>query len=258
MPDDLRQKFVPAVQNATRILRFLAARGRPIGATLLARELEMNVSSAFNILRTLTHEGLVSFDPASKNYRLGMGIMEYAAPLMGANPTDLIRPMLNEIAQQHEVMIALWQITQTDRIVLIDRFTTERVVQAVIARNSRLPVFGGGVGRVYAAAMNLTKEQTRIGYETVRWQSAPGFDAYWQDVEVARETGTAFDYGGLFRGLEIVAALARDAGGIPRIGMSSITIAGQQDKESLAAVAVSLKSAADQIERGIFGRQAEP
>ena len=257
MSDHLRQKFVPAVQNATVILRLLASQGQPMGATQIARETGLNVSSAFNILRTLTHEGLVSFDPLSKNYLLGMGIMEFAAPLLGANPTHLIRPLMNEIAQEHQVMIALWQITQNDRIVLIDRFTAERIVQAVISRNSRLPVFGGAIWRVYAAAMNLTEQQTRAGYDTVRWQDAPGFESYWQDVQTARETGHAYART-LFRGLEFVATLACDAEGTPRIGMSSITIAGQQGVDSLAAVASSLKTAAEQIERGVFGRKTEP
>jgi DNA-binding IclR family transcriptional regulator len=104
--------------------------------------------------------------------------------------------------------------------------------------------------------MNLTEQQTRTGYDTVRWQDAPGFESYWQDVQTARETGHAYDRN-LFRGLEIVATLACDAEGTPRIGMSSITIAGQQGADSLAAVASSLKTAAEQIERGVFGRKTE-
>lgn len=257
MQVDARQKLVPAVQNAILILRILAANGRAMGATEIARETKLNVSSTFNILRTLANERLISFDPDSKTYLLGMGLMEIATPLLGANPTDLIRPLLNEVAQQHQVMIALWQITENERIVLIDRFTTPHIVQAMISQNSRLPVFSGAVGRCYAAAKQLSKAETRTGYETVRWQTDFGFDAYWQDVIKARGTRVAYDRGGLFRGLEIVATLARDGEDTPRIGLSTITIAGQHDDESLARVAASLKSVADQIECGIFGRALE-
>jgi DNA-binding IclR family transcriptional regulator len=251
-------KLVPAVQNATTILRLLASRGTPMGVTQIARETSLNVSSAFNILRTLTHAGLLSFDPAAKSYRIGMGLMEVAAPLLGANPADLIRPLMNEIAQDHQVMIALWQITAVDRIVLIDRFAAPRIVQAVVARNSRLPAFAGAVGRCYAAALDLDEAQARAGYATVRWQSDPGFAAYWSDVRRAKTTRVAQDRGHLFRGLEIVATLSRDASGRPRIGMSGITIAGQHDEASLERVGASLAAAARQIERGVFGRPAEP
>ena len=255
MHDPQRQKTVPAVQNAVAILRFLVARGAPMGATRIARETGLNVSSAFNILRTLTAEGLTSFDPEGKTYRIGMGLMEFAAPILGANPADLMRPLMTEIAERRQIMIALWQIARTGRIVLIDRFAAPRIVQAAISRNSRLPVFAGAIGRCYAAALNLGREAVREGYDGVRWQDPPGFEAYWRDVAQARETGTAFDHGNLFRGLEIVAAVARDAEGTPRLGMSGIAITGQHERADLEAVAASLADAAGQIERNIFGRR---
>ncbi|HBT02125.1 MAG TPA: IclR family transcriptional regulator [Citreicella sp.] len=258
MVDDTGQKLVPAVQNAMSILRLVAAQGRPMGATQIARETGLNVSSAFNILRTLSHEGLLSFDPAAKTYRMGMGLLEFAVPLLGANPADVIRPALTAIAQDHQTMIALWQITPTDRIVLTDRFTAPNILHAVLAQNSRLPVFSGAIGRCYAATKGLTEAQTRKGFATVRWQDAPSFESYWADVLKARDTRTACDRSQLFRGLDIVASLARDAGGVPRLGMSSITIAGQQTDESLAAIATALAGAAAQIERCLFGRPADP
>jgi DNA-binding IclR family transcriptional regulator len=254
MEDASLHKPVPAVQNAMTILRLLAARGAPMGATQIAREAGLNVSSAFNILKTLAQGGLLSFDPGDKTYRIGMGMMEVVAPILGANPADLIRPLLNEIAKSNQVMIALWQITETERIVLIDRFTPRYIVQAVISRNSRLPVFAGAMGRCYSAALGLDRNAAARGYESVRWQSAPGFEAYWKDVKAARESGVAFDHGNLFKGLEIVATLVRDVSGTPRLGMSSITIAGQHTQEALRCVGTELAGAAERIESNIFGR----
>ncbi len=254
MVDEGVQKAVPAVQNAISILRQLAAQGRSIGATQIARETGLNVSSTFNILRTLTNEGLLSFDLEAKTYRIGMGLMEFAIPLLGANPADLIRSTLTAIAKDHQVMIALWQITENQRIVLTDRFTAPRIVHAVLARDSRLPVFAGAIGRCYASATGLDKSATKKGFDTVIWQDPPSFESYWADVLTARETGTASDRGQLFRGLDIVATLALDGEGVPRLGMSSITIAGQQTEESLSAVASALRGAAEQIERCIFCR----
>lgn len=256
MSDESAQKLVPAVQNATAILRLLAAGSTPMGATQIARDAGLNVSTAFNILRTLAHEGIVSFDPADKTYRIGMGLLEFATPLLGANPADLIRPLLNAIAQEHQVMIALWQVTAGKRIVLIDRFAAPNIVQAVIARHSRLPVFAGAIGRCYAAQMKLSRSRARRGYDGVRWQSAPGFDSYWQDVQTAAQTGIGQDRGQLFRGLDIIAALACDKDDTPRLGLSSITIAGQHDDDSLSRIGPALLSAAKQIERTIFGRAA--
>lgn len=254
MTEEAGPKLVPAVQNAMSIMRLLAAEGRPMGATLIARETGLNVSSAFNILRTLAHEGLVSFDPEAKTYRMGMGLMEFAIPLLGANPTDVIRPTLQAIAAENRTMIALWQITPNARIVLIDRFTAPNILHAVLAQNSRLPAFSGAIGRCYAATRGLSEAETRRGFETVRWQDAPSFESFWADVKQAKTTRAGFDRGHLFRGLDIVAALVSDAEGTPRLGMSSITISGQQTDESLTAIATALTEAAAQIERSLFGR----
>lgn len=256
MSDDNGPKLVPAVQNAMTIMRLLAASGQPKGTTQIAREAGLNVSSVFNILRTLTHEGVVSFDPDTKAYRIGMGLLEFATPLLGANPADLIRPMLTAIAQDHQVAIALWHITETERVVLIDRFTAPNIVQAVMSRDSRLPVFAGAVGRIYAAKRHLSKAETRKGFHSVRWQNPPDFDAYWGDVQAAGTRGYAQDRGNLFRGLDIVASVACDVAGSPRLGISSITITGQQTDDALTRVGMALATTAAEAERCIFAHPA--
>ncbi|WP_319530164.1 helix-turn-helix domain-containing protein [uncultured Cohaesibacter sp.] len=253
MTDDLPQKFVPAVQNATTIQRLLASAGRPMGVTQIARETGLNVSSVFNILRTLSHEGLASFDPINKTYETGLGVLELAQPLLGANPSDLLRPICRDIAQRHNVMLALWQITTTERIILIDAFSAPKLVQAVISPQSRLPVFVGAVGRVYAATLKLNKAETRAGFNSVRWQKPLDFEDYWKDVQTARQTRRAEDRGYLFRGLDIVASIVRDGEGLPRLGLSSITISEQLDDSQLDDVSQSLVTAATQIERSLFG-----
>jgi DNA-binding IclR family transcriptional regulator len=254
MSSDQPQKLVPAVQNAAKVIRLLSAKGTALGATQIARECDLNVSSVFNILRTLHHEGWLSFDEATKSYRLGMGLLTFAAPLLAASPADLVRPVVADIAERHQVMIALWHITDSERIVLIDTITADRIVQAVIARDSRLPVFAGAIGRCYAAALNLDRDTARAGFDTVRWQTDPGFDAYWSDIQSAHDSRIGFDHGNLFRGLEIVAVIALDRNGTPRMGMSSITIAGQHTMQDLERVGDDLSRAALQIEGSLFGR----
>jgi DNA-binding IclR family transcriptional regulator len=254
MPEDQIANLVPAVQNAARILRHIASSGRPQGATEVAREAKLSVSSAFKILRTLHHEGLVTFDQNAKTYEAGMGLLEFAIPLIGSSSGDLIGPTLRTIADENRVMIALWQITADNRIVLTDRFAAPNIVQVVLAPNSRLPVFAGATGRCYAASLGLNKEEVRSGYDSIRWQRDPGFENYWRDVVAARETGTAQDRGHLFRGLDMVAALACDATGAPRLAMSSIMIAGQQSDDNLTRVGQALAEAAGQVENVVFGR----
>ncbi|WP_237061397.1 IclR family transcriptional regulator [Loktanella sp. M215] len=247
-------KFVPAVENAIKLLRRIAMASEPEGVAAMARATGLNGSTTFNILKTLANEGFVTFDEKDKTYRIGMGVLEIVGSILGANPNDLIRPLLNALATEHSVLIALWQITECDRIVLIDSVAPHKTVHAKLETGSRLPAMIGAVGRCYAALTGVTRGHAQAAYDRLKWQSPPGFEAYWEDIETARVTGFAFDFGNLFIGLNIAAAVVCDADGRPRLGLSAISIAGQTSAEAMQDIATALHKAANLIETNVFAR----
>ncbi|MFT6774460.1 MAG: DNA-binding IclR family transcriptional regulator [Paracoccaceae bacterium] len=248
------QKYVGAVESAVTILRHLASMGLPDGVASIARATELNVSTTFNILKTLVKEGLATFDPEAKTYAIAMGVLEFSAPLLGRTQMALIRPLLIQIAEERRVLVALWLVTPQGRIVLSDRVVPRNIVRADMEPGARLPALVGAIGRCIAARTGMTREQLRPAFAALRWQNPPEFDAYWADVEVARTRGYAFDMGNLFSGLNIAAAVACDHEGTPRFGLSAITISGQMDDAGLELAARDLSGAAALIERNIFGR----
>ena len=60
--------IVRPVVNALKIMRLLASAGEPKTAAQLAALLDINRSTCFNILKTLTEERAIAFDRASKTY----------------------------------------------------------------------------------------------------------------------------------------------------------------------------------------------
>src|SRR5690349_10902579 len=98
-------KFVGAVENAVSILRFLTHDRATSGVARIARETGINVSTTFNILRTLTNEGLISFNASTKEYRPAMGLLEFSVPLLGSNQIDIIRPRLEALSVNHRTLI---------------------------------------------------------------------------------------------------------------------------------------------------------
>ncbi len=239
-----------------KLLRYIASQSTPEGVASIARATNTNVSTTFNILKTLARDSYVTFDPDTKTYKSGLGLLSLAAPVLGANPTDLIRPLLEEMAEGHRILIALWQVTENGRIVLIDSVSPQRVVHANVSHGSRLPVLIGAVGRCYAARMQMTRADCKAEYDKLEWQNAPGFDAYWKDVEQAGKDGYAFDLGNLFLGLHIAGSLAFDTQGTARFGLSAIGIAEQTPSETLTNVAISLNDAAIKIETNMFAKVA--
>jgi DNA-binding IclR family transcriptional regulator len=69
--------IVPAVQHAIDILSYLRSQGGvPAPMMEVARGLGMNPSTCYNILKTLQQAGWVAYDPMSKRYELGTGLVE--------------------------------------------------------------------------------------------------------------------------------------------------------------------------------------
>lgn len=60
------------------VLRYLAAAQTPVGVSRIARDLELNPSTCFNLLKTLVHEGLAVFDETTKTYSVGLGLLALA------------------------------------------------------------------------------------------------------------------------------------------------------------------------------------
>lgn len=246
-------KIVGAVVNAISILRYLAQLGEPVGVAVIARNSGVSVSTCFNILRTLTMERLVDFDAAEKTYRIGMGVLEFSVPLLGASHADLIRPELQRLSGEHKSLVCLWLITENERVVLIDRISPTRVVRVDMSYGARLPAAIGAVGRCYAAHMNFSPAELRQRFEKLEWQNPPDYATYVAETEQAGRDGYAFDFGQLFIGLEIAAALVTDTTGKARLGISGINIAGQLQRKEMERLALDLRDSADWISEALFG-----
>ncbi|GHE04049.1 hypothetical protein U879_20945 [Defluviimonas sp. 20V17] len=249
-------KYVGAVENAVAILRFLTHHHGPAGVARIARDCGLNVSTSFNILRTLAKEGLVSFDQESKEYRPALGLLEFSVPLLGTSQTDLIRPRLERLSQTHRALIGLWKVTSFDRIVLVDRVVEGRVVRVDMSLGARLPAFVGAIGRCVAATRDLSEAELRRAFDALRWQKTPSFAEYSADVARARSDGFALDRGNLFQGVDIAASAVRDTEGTARLGLSGIAIAGQLDEGELQALARDLHQTAGALSGLLYGRDA--
>jgi DNA-binding IclR family transcriptional regulator len=247
------EKSVGAVRNAFAILRFLASQSTSIGVNLIARETGVSVSTSFNILRTLANDRMVVFDPETKTYRLGLGLLDLTAPMLGTNQTELIYPELEKLSRKHSSLICLWHPTEDGRIVLINRVSSSRTVRVDMPLGARLPAHAGAIGRCYASFLNEPERTLKKKFQTVKWQAPPTFDEYFAAVKEAGETGYAFDFGQLFKGLEIAASIITDNTLKPRYGISGIAIAGQMNLAQINDLAHDLRDTSDLISETLFG-----
>lgn len=102
MATDQPEKLVGALVGGLRVLRYLSAAPSGVGVTRVARDLQLNSSTCYNFLKTLVHEGLVSFDDETKTYSIALGLVELAkGALEQGSYVRLIHPQLIEIARDH-------------------------------------------------------------------------------------------------------------------------------------------------------------
>ena len=86
----------------------------------IARQLDINPSTCFNILRTLAAEDMVEFNAMSKRYSAGLGLARLVEQFVTqGQKIQLAKPLLESFAAKVRVTVTLWRRIGNDRIVIV-------------------------------------------------------------------------------------------------------------------------------------------
>jgi DNA-binding IclR family transcriptional regulator len=208
---------VNAVARALAILRHLRKVKAPIGVIPLARELNINPSTCFNILRTLTEEGMVSFDSTSKGYSIGMGLVAFSKNVLSEDRTiATFEPALARIARTHDATTFLIHRTSSTRLVILLECMSNGPMRIHMPVGQRLPLLTGATGRVIAAFSDPGLDILRKQFQQVRWGRPLSFEVFQSQVAQTRKRGWGTDDGYFSRGVTIVAVPVFDLDGSVR------------------------------------------
>lgn len=236
------EKLVGALSAGLRILRYLASAANPLGVTRIAKDLGLNASTCFNLLKTLVHERLVTFDEATKTYSLGLGMVELAKGSLGkASYVRLMRPHLQELAERHNITATLWQRTRGDRVVLVDLAESGSTMRIHMSIGQRLPMYIAALGRCMAAHSGLGTLELRRKVSELRWEEGPSFETYMREVEGVRRNGYAVDHGNYVRGVTTVSSPILDEQCRPLMAVSAVGFANQLTEVALKALCEDLR-----------------
>lgn len=245
-------KPVNALARGIAILRYLNAQSEPTGVVQIARDLKINPSTCFNLLRTLAHERLAVFDPATKKYAPGLGVLELASGVLKQGGyAGLIHPKLESIAGEYAVTVMLWQLISPSRVLLIDLAEAPVPVRVRMTVGQRLPSLIGALGRCFAAYSGLTKDRIRAMFKELRWQDPPTFDEYWADVEETRRLGYAVDIRRYNKNFITVATPIFGRDGRAELAISVIAFANDFDAKRLRQLAEDMRAATDEVSRAL-------
>lgn len=252
------EKLVGALASGLSILRYLCAAPAPVGVSRIARDLSLNSSTCFNLLKTLVHEQLVLFDDSAKTYSIGLGLVKLAkGALEQASYVRMIHPHLEEIAMRHRTTVTLWQRSTEERVVLVDRADNVAAMRVHMSIGQRLPMYIAALGRSMAAHSSLSPAELRSRFSNLRWENAPSFEAYLAEVDEARRIGYAVDIDRYVRGVTTVSAAIVDAEQQPVMAISAVGFSGQFDTAAIEALGTDLRERAREISRAVSGQSGQ-
>jgi DNA-binding IclR family transcriptional regulator len=248
------EKLVGALSNGIAIIRYLNKIRRPVGVSQITHDLHLNMSTCYNLLKTLVYEDLLAFDSNNKTYALSLGLVQLAkSTLDQASSVRLIRPHIEGITVKHQVTVTLWQCISNDRVVLVDRADTDSAITVHMQIGQRLPLYIGALGRCMAAYSTLDKAGIEKQFRTLQWQSPPTFAEYWNEVKAAKANGFAIDSGNYVKGVTTISSIVLDKQNKPTMAISAVGFSAQFNDETLNALGCDLCDHTQQISRALAG-----
>jgi DNA-binding IclR family transcriptional regulator len=237
----LSYKPVGAILAGLSVLRYMANASSPLPLSRITRDLGLNPSTCLNILRTLTDENYVMFDPQSKLYSMGLGVLELVSGAM-AQGRDLraIRALTDQISSNEIVTVTLWRRVQRDRIMLVLESLPEDNMSIKMTVGQRLPLLVGAAGRLMAAYSDLSEAELAQQFKQVRLERAQPFREFMLEVRTARERGFAVDEGHYTIGAASIAVPVLNENGQAVFALTATMFAAHFSMERAEVLAAEL------------------
>lgn len=242
--------LVRSILSAMAILRFLAEKGgQPQSLSETSRAVEMSMSSCFNVLKTLVHENLLSFDPKTKKYALEALTAQFfaAAPRLDTWSQGL-GDRLRGVAARHRVSCGLWQV-RGDRQLLLEVFDSPSATRVHLGLGQRIPLYAGATGRCVAATQRKSRRAMVQIVGGLRWQLRPALDEYEASIRHVQEHGWSLDRNNHVRGLTSISAPIRSGERTVRYSITATGFSGQHDEDELVQIGKAFAEIAKQAEQ---------
>jgi DNA-binding IclR family transcriptional regulator len=217
----------PAISRAAAVLRLLGDSDMPLGVHAIARDLGLVPSTCFHVLKALVAEDLLAFDPDTKRYALGAGVLTLARQWQRRNRFSVqVQPYLDRLGQAFHVTGVGLHVNGLDEVIVVAISQAASTIQLSTQMGSRFPSLASATGRCIAAFSGAPLEAFEERFHAVPWEDPPSFERWKAQVRETQARGIAVDEGEFTAGLTTFAAPVWDSPGrfrhaILAIGLSS-------------------------------------
>jgi DNA-binding IclR family transcriptional regulator len=247
---------VPAVLHTMSIFEFLRERGNePATMTEIAKALEMNPSTCFNILKTLQDGELLTCDPTSKRYRLGHGLLELGAVVSeeGAVLTTA-RMRALEFVRRNKLIVLLCQKADDDSFIVIDKLRGRPDPRGTAPLGGRVPPNGAVLAKAYYAWADVEEVNRMLdlhGLPARTPTSVTHVEQFRQELRKVRERGYSISLGEYERDYNAVGTAVLGPSGRPVLIMVVTGHTSFMPSSVIPAIGERLSCVAEDVSKAV-------
>ena len=241
-----------SVERAIAILKAFGEKTPERGINELARELRMHKSTVSRLVLALERGGLLSRNPETGGYRLGLELLVLAAGVTShADIRDLARPHLRRLSERCQETANLSVLEGGQVVNLEQAVPREREIRSIGRVGRRTPLHCTAAGKVLLAHLPRQELDSLLASELARYTPRTITDRHELQIELerVRENGYAVALEELETGLNVLSAPVCD--GTDRV-VAAVSISGPASRllpENLASLAVEVVGVAHEMSK---------
>lgn len=211
--------MIQAVERAVRILNCFEEQ-ELLGITEIAEKTNLNKSTAFGLVTTLTETGLLEHDSATNRYRLGLALFRLGKRV-NADLQRLVMPAMDALVEQLEETVNFVRPSGGDVIYIVKK-ESPHSMRICTKIGQRLPMYCTAVGKALLSAMPEAEAEAVIGgytFTPYTERTVCSAETLREEIALIRKNGYAVEREELEYGLVCVAVPVPD-----KLGRASAAI----------------------------------
>lgn len=186
-----------SVERAFKILELIAS-SEGMGVSDIAREVELNKSTAFGLIKTLDNLGYIFKNEETDKYQLTYKIKNLAE--QGDNRHDILsfaKPHLNKLSEKYGEIIHFVAASDGE-VFYLDKIESTRAIRVYTGIGTSMPMYCTGVGKSILSTHSeeYVREYVKeVGLKKLTDNTITNVEELLEDLKLTRERGYGIDDG---------------------------------------------------------------
>jgi DNA-binding IclR family transcriptional regulator len=192
----------------------------------------LTVPTTHRLLKALQHKEMVFWDPLSRRYSLGAGVMRLASLILNRDDlTASIQPSLEYLRNQTHETVGFHGLIDNERICLVE-LVSPLPIRMASGVGTAYPLYAGAAGKAILALMPDDQVDRLLNDASkAKLLSADRRNALRRELEQIRSAGYATSRGETVAGAAAIATAILNASGA---AVGAINITGPADRMTVA------------------------